>query len=236
KIEGSRMKLLTKFNLIFIAVFAVGLSVAAYVTKTFLEINARAQIVEQARLMMELTLSTRRYTVTQVRPVLRAHADPETFLAQTVPAFAASETFRYVHSKYPDYTYKEATLNPTNLANRAADWEADVVTVFRSDPSKTEFVGERDTPTGRSLFLARPIKTDQTCLECHSTPSQAPPAMIKTYGTANGFGWKAGEIVGAQIVAVPEAVPLRLASAAFQKMMIALGGVSIFILLALNAL
>jgi HAMP domain-containing protein len=230
------MKLLAKFNLIFVGVFAIGLGVAAYVSKTFLERNARSEVVEQARLMMELTLSTRKYTVSQVRPVLREHADPDKFVPQTVPAFAATETFSYVHSQYPDYTYKEATLNPTNLQNRATDWEADVVNIFRSDAAQKEFVGERDTPTGRSLFLARPIRTDQSCLECHSTPDAAPPAMIKIYGTANGFGWKAGEVVGAQIVSVPEAVPLRLAGVAFQQLILALFGVAAFILLALNAL
>jgi protein-histidine pros-kinase len=230
------MKLLAKFNLIFLVVFAIGLGVAAYVSKTFLERNARSEVVEQARLMMELTLSTRQYTVTQVRPVLRAHADPDTFVPQTVPAFAATETFSYVHSQYPDYTYKEATLNPTNLQNRATDWEADVVNVFRSNSTLKEFVGERETPTGKSLFLARPIRTEQSCMECHSTPSVAPPAMLKIYGSANGFGWKPGEVVGAQIVSVPEAVPLRLAAAAFRELVTALLGVAAFILLALNAL
>jgi|SRR5579862_9475728 HAMP domain-containing protein len=230
------MKLLAKFNLIFLVVFAIGLGVAAYVSKTFLERNARSEVVEQARLMMELTLSTRQYTVAQVRPVLRAHADPDTFVPQTVPAFAATETFSYVHSQYPDYTYKEATLNPTNLQNRATDWEADVVNVFRSNSTLKEFVGERETPTGKSLFLARPIRTEQSCMECHSTPSVAPPAMLKIYGSANGFGWKPGEVVGAQIVSVPEAVPLRLAAAAFRELVTALLGVAAFILLALNAL
>jgi HAMP domain-containing protein len=230
------MKLLAKFNLIFLVVFAIGLGVAAYVSKTFLERNARSEVVEQARLMMQLTLSTRQYTVTQVRPILRARADPDKFEPQTVPAFAATETFRYLHSEYPEYTYKEATLNPTNLQNRATDWETDVVNIFRNNSAPKEFVGERDTPAGRSLFLARPIKTDQSCEECHSTPSAAPPAMLKVYGPANGFGWKVGEVVGAQIVSVPEAVPLRLAAAAFRELITALLGVAAFILLALNAL
>lgn len=230
------MKLLAKFNLIFFTVFAIGMGVAAYVSKTFLDRNARTEVVEQARLMMELTLSTRQYTGTQVRPLLNSQADREKFLPQTVPAYAATETFRYLHSQYPEYTYKEATLNPTNLQDRATDWETDVVNLFRNAPSKTEFVGERNTPTGRSLYLARPIKTNQTCEECHSTPEVAPPAMIRTYGSANGFGWRVGEIVGAQIVSVPEAVPLGLASAAFKELITALLGVAAFILLALNAL
>lgn len=230
------MKLLTKFNLIFLAVFATGLGVAAYVSKAFLERNARSQIVDQARLIMALTLSTRRYTVEQIDPVLGAHADDKTFKPQTVPAFAATETFGYLHKQYPEYAYKEATLNPTNLQDRATDWEADVVNNFRNSPQKTEFVGERDTPLGKSLFLARPIKTDSTCAQCHSTPSVAPAALIRTYGTANGFGWKDGEIVGAQIVSVPESVPLRMAADDFRQLITALLGVVAFILLAVNAL
>lgn len=230
------MKLLAKFNLIFLAVFVVGFGVAAYVSQTFLQRNAREEVVEQARLMMDLTSSTRQYTVAQVRPLLRAHADAEHFLPQTVPAFAATQTFQNVHSQYPDYSYKEATLNPTNLQDRATDWESDVVNIFRNNPSQKEFVGERDTPTGRSLFLARPIKTDPSCEECHSTPQVAPPAMIRAYGTANGFGWKVGEIVGAQVVSVPEAVPLRLAAEDFREFAVALAAVAAFILLALNAL
>lgn len=230
------MKLLAKFNLIFVVVFGIGLGVAAYVSRTFLERNARDEVVDQARLMMQLTLSTRQYTVDQVRPALGAHADRDKFQPQTVPAFAATETFHYLHAQYPEYTYKEATLNPTNLQNRATDWETDVINIFRSSPGRKEFVGERDTPNGRSLFLARPIKTDASCEECHGTPAQAPPALIKTYGSANGFGWKTGEIVGAQIVSVPEAVPMRMASSDFRELITALLGVAAFILLAINAL
>jgi protein-histidine pros-kinase len=77
-------------------------------------------------------------------------------------------------------------------------------------------IGERDTPTGRSLYIARPIKiTNPACLPCHSTPEAAPPTMIKYYGPANGFGWKLNDIIGAQVVSVPMAVPFRNAQRAF---------------------
>lgn len=230
------MKLLARFNLIFLVVFGIGLGVAAYVSKAFLEQNAKTEIVNQARLMMELTLSTRRYTVDDVRPALGPQADVKTFEPETVPAFAATETFGYLHKQYPEYTYKEATLNPTNLRDRATDWESDVINIFRNNQTRSEFVGERDTPSGPSLYLARPIKTDESCMECHSTPSVAPAAMLKQYGNANGFGWMPNAVVGAQIVSVPEAVPLKMASDAFHELITALLGVAAFILLALNAL
>ena len=97
------------------------------------------------------------------------------FLPQTVPAYAATEQFNDVRKTHPDYAYKEATLNPTNPRDRASDWEADVVQIFRQTPTTTELVGERDTPTGRSLYLARPIQIKNgACLVCHSTVDAAP--------------------------------------------------------------
>jgi protein-histidine pros-kinase len=228
------MKLLVKFNLIFLVVFGIGLAVAAYISANFLQQNAREQVVQQARLMMQTTLSTRNYTSTQVRPLIEVRS-AETFHPQTVPAYAATETFNYLREHYPDYSYKEATLNPTNLRDRAVDWEADIVNNFRNHPAQKELVGERDSPTGRTLFLARPLSAPAPCLECHSTPDHAPRGMIKVYGSSNGFGWQEGETIGAQIVSVPMALPLQLAGRAFRALMTSLAGVAVFVLLALNA-
>jgi HAMP domain-containing protein len=62
----------------------------------------------------------------------------------------------------------------------------------------------------------------------------APPAMVRRYGPNNGFGWQPNEIVGAQIVAVPMAVPLRMASQAFQELGIYLGAVFLASLILLD--
>jgi HAMP domain-containing protein len=62
----------------------------------------------------------------------------------------------------------------------------------------------------------------------------APPAMIKIYGTNNGFDWKLGDTVGAQIVSVPMSVPLKIAENAFRQLMIYLGGVALATLILLD--
>ncbi|MBS1859649.1 MAG: DUF3365 domain-containing protein, partial [Acidobacteria bacterium] len=85
-----------------------------------------------------------------------------------------------------------------------------------------------------SLYLARPIAADPPCLECHSTPRAAPVALIRRYGSNNGFGWQPNEIVGAQIVSVPEAVPVRMANQAFQTLVINLAAVFVATLLLLD--
>ena len=217
------MKLLFKFNLILGLVFAAGLAVSALVSFRFLEDNARDDVVRQARLMMEAMSSVRQYTGVQLQPLLARQQEKESdFIPQTVPAFAATENFNYLRHHYPDYAYKEAALNPTNLRDRAADWEADVINSFRAGSTLRELVGERDTPTGRSLFYARAIAADAPCLTCHSTPSAAPPAVIKSYGPDHGFGWQPNEIIGAQIVSVPMAVPEAMARASFRTLVTSL--------------
>ncbi len=230
------MSLIVKFNLILILVFAVALLPAAYLSDQLLQANARTQIIQNARIMMQTALATRGYTIKQIKPLLAPRLAEE-FLPQSVPAYSATEIFNNLRESNPEYTYKEATLNPTNPRDRTVDWEADVVNAFRADGKLSEIIGEREGPLGRSLHLARPIKiTDQACLSCHTTPELAPASVVKSYGTNNGYGWKLNETVGAQIVTVPMSVPIAMATKAFHTLLGTLVGVFVFILLFLNIL
>jgi protein-histidine pros-kinase len=218
------MKLLAKFNLLLIVVFGLGLTLIAINARSFLMNDARRVVLNQAELMAASSRATRDYTEEEISPVLEntpQHAD--TFLPQTIPFYAATVTFNRLRKNFPDYTYKEATLNPTNLVDRAEDWQADIINYFRNNPSETQLVGEREGAVGPSLYLARPIAADPGCLVCHSIPSAAPKAMIKRYGSQNGFGWKPNEIVAAQIISVPMSVPIKLANEGFRNLLITLG-------------
>ena len=230
------MNLLTKFSLIFIAVFGLGLALAGVVAYSMLQANARRQVEDRAKIMMETALAMRRYTFEQVKPALAAAMQDKVFHRETVPAFGATEMFNYLREKYPDYSYKEAALNPTNPRDRAADWESDIITNFRNHPEREIFAGERLTPTGNSLYLARPMRAAKSCLECHSTPAAAPAAMLALYGSANGFGWQENDVIAAQIVSVPVALPVEMADAEFRQLMTSLVLVGAVTLLVLNVL
>jgi hypothetical protein len=131
---------------------------------------------------------------------------------------------------------EEATLNPTNPRDRAIDWECYVINQFRSGAVQNEFVGTLETPLGTSLFLAQPIRVNNAgCLECHSTPDKAPPEMVKLYGATNGFGWNLDEIVGAQIVLMPTALPMQMAEGNFRALVVLLAGAFAGIVLVFNA-
>ena len=231
------MKLMWKFNLVLLAVFVVGFVLTGFISYSVLQANAREEILDNARVMMESTLASRSYTNSQVKPLLETQLR-YTFLPQTVPAYAATEQFNDLRKKYPDYSYKEATLNPTNPRDRATDWEADVVNQFRNGLAKgNELFGERDTATGQTLYLARPIQIkDPACLACHNTVAEAPKTMIELYGPANGFGWKLNEIIGAQIVSVPSALPIQRANHTFKVFMLLLTLVFVLTFILLNVM
>lgn len=230
------MRLLIKLNLVLLTVFAIALAATAHISWTLLEKNARTEIVDTARLLMDAALATRSYTSKQINPLLDTQMK-YTFLPQSVPAYSATEVFADLRTKHTEYAYKEATLNPTNPRDRATDWEADVVNQFRNGQAKDELIGERETPAGKSLYLARPIQiTDPACLACHNTVAEAPKTMVELYGPANGFGWKVNEIIGAQIVSVPSTLPIQRASHTFKVFMMLLTLVLVVTFILINVM
>jgi protein-histidine pros-kinase len=254
------MRLLAKFSVIFIVVFGLGLGAAAWLFFGLLQRNAREQVLYNAQLMMETATAMRQYTLTSVKPAIRETMEQQRaavertsaddvfrelcakhgligkriFRPQEIPAFGATSLFTELRKSYPDYFYKEAALNPTNPRNRAVDWEEDVIKHFKNHPDEKTLAGERETPLGRSLFLARPMRAPKACLECHSTPSAAPAEMIQVYGPANGFGWAENDVVAAQIVSVPVSLPHDMANRAFRAMLLSLVLVGVLTLVAID--
>lgn len=230
------MKLLVKFNLVLFLIFAIGFVAVGYVTNRLLQRNAKQEIVENARIMMEAALAVRGYTSAEIKPLLETQMK-YSFLPQSVPAYSANQYFAKLRKKFPDYSYKEATLNPTNPIDRADDWETDIVNMFRQSPDRVEIVGERDSPSGRMLYMARPMKiADGKCLYCHDTAEDAPRTMVEKYGADNGFGWKLNDIVTAQIVSAPMQLPLQRARSVFGVFMTSLAGIFALLFLAVNAM
>ena len=205
------MGLKTKFNLGMGIAFLIGLALAAFMFNQVLRDGARQSALRDAGMILAQAAAVRGYTANEVAPLLREQLKTR-FLPHSVPSWSAQTVWRGMQSQLSDYSYKEAALNPTNPADRATDWEADIIEQFRRDPKLAEFALVRDTPTGAVLSLSRPLRIgNQACLSCHTTAAQAPQTMVDLYGPANGFGWKLNETVGAQIASVPLIVATRQA-------------------------
>src|SRR5580700_8229270 len=172
------MKIRWKIDLAISGAFLVGLALAGFGAYTILTRNALEDSLQNARIMIEGASAIRKYTADYNWPLLEPQLKIQ-FLPQSVSAFAAQTTLKLVRQKLPEYNYREPTLNPTNVNDRAADWEAVIINTFREHSDKTETLEMRDTPAGKFLTLARPLKVGSAaCLTCHSTPDAAPATMV----------------------------------------------------------
>lgn len=202
----NELKLGQKFTLLLLIVFLGGILTSGFALASVLNQSAQNQLTAQALMLMEAMNSVRSYTADEVGPELKDRLETE-FLPETVPAYSANQVFHAFQSNpaYEDFAYREATLKPTNLDDKADEFEASLINYFQEKPTQEELHGIRERfPLEDQFYIARPIRiTKESCLACHSVPEIAPASMLKLYGSENGFGWKLNEIVGAQIIAVP---------------------------------
>jgi HAMP domain-containing protein len=228
------MNLLVRLNVVFVIAFAVVGVIAYGICAALQQADARREVLMTAGLMVDSALASRAYTADEIDPLLEAHLQ-ESFPPQVIPFYAATQTFNDLRKLHPDFTYKEATLNPTNPRDRATDWEADLIEQFRNHPNSTQIEGERATPMGLSLYLARPIRATPDCLACHGLATAAPATLLARYGHDNGFGWQPNEVIGAQIVSVPFSDAAYGARHLFSGVTLVIAAVLVALLVIVNA-
>jgi len=225
------MRLETRFAGIIASCFVFGICTAGYISYRLEACQAREEVKQKADMVLETAMAVRAYTSEEVAVALQAMDDKGNFHAAQVPSFAAQSAMRRLAQKLPEYQYRESSLNPTNLNDRATDWEVGLLRAFQADPQRTELSGELGAGQDRQYYVARPIRMGSpACLYCHSTPEAAPKAMVARYGAGNGFGWRMGDVVGLQLVRVSTA-PAE--AKAFNSVVVTIGSItSVFVLAA----
>ncbi len=199
-----KLKLGLKFTLILGMVFIIGICLSGLLLSQTAQQKAQQQMARKAFILMETMNSVRDYTTNQIQPLLSYKWEIESeFIPETIPAYAARQVFENLRRSpnYKNYLYKEATLNPTNLRDKADNFEADIVQKFRQNLDLQEVSGFHKTSEENLFYVARPLRIKKdSCLRCHSSPQLAPKSQINTYGSENGFNWKKDEVIAAQTV------------------------------------
>ena len=185
------MNLLLRINLALGTAFVLAALLLAFVCSRLLETNARQELLREAGLMMDSAVATFAYTSEEILPLLQAPLQ-STFLPQSVPFYATTQNFLKLHAQHPEYSFKEATLNPTNPRDRAMDWESDLIERFRNSATSQEIVGERDTPpAARSTSLGRSAPRRMPDLPWLGERRAGDPTRALRIN--NGFGWQPTE-------------------------------------------
>lgn len=235
-----KLKLEPKFNVFLVIIFIVGSIVSGSLLFRVLEQAAENEVTNKAQLIVQTMNSVRDYTSSNIAPLLNPKLETEpAFIPETVPAYSATEDFQRLRKNeaYRNFFYKEATIDPTNLRDKADSFETKLVERFRVESGTKEISGFRDLPGGKVFYIAHPLTiTKESCLRCHSTPDRAPKSQITTYGSENGFNWKLGQVVAAQVISVPAEQVYDNAQSALKLIMGLLLGVFAAILLTVNYL
>lgn len=156
----NKFKLGTKFTLLLSLVFIFGIVVSGIALSKALQYRAEDEITSKGLVLMETMNSLRDYTNTQISPLLAqsAEAQPE-FIPETIPSFSVREVFEGLRKKgeYKDLFYKDATLNPTNLLDKADNFEDKIVNRFRNESEMKEISGFRSLFGKQVFYKALPI-------------------------------------------------------------------------------
>ncbi|PAX53471.1 c-type heme family protein [Brunnivagina elsteri] len=234
------MKIGTKVNLILVIVFVVGLLISGTALSKVLEYKAENELSSKAVILMEIANSVRTYTNDRVQPLLMPISDTqEKFIPESIPSYSAREIFETFRKKkdYSNFLYKDATLNPTNLRDKADEFETNLVKEFIQNPASMTTSGFRTISGEKLFYTAKPFKIEQeSCLRCHSIPENAPKSQLNSYGREHGFGWKLNDIVATQIIYVPAQEIFTSANRSFLLISGVLIGIFTAIIVVINLL
>ena len=161
-----------------------------------------AAALRRARTVISFGEACRQYAREVLSPAVERHTSafiPEARSATLV----ARGIFQYLKEKMPEFSFRETSLNPLNLANLADEEETALIARFQSQPALLEVTGHRVRAGREEYYIARPVIVKAVCLQCHDTPATAPPEIVERYGDSHGFGWKEGDVTSALIVSVP---------------------------------
>jgi protein-histidine pros-kinase len=192
--------------------------------------QAEGETMRDARMVLAAATAASTYVSERITPLLTA-VSPEGFASESVPSYATQAIMKRFEAGYPEYSYRETALDPTNLNDLPHVWETEIIQRFREDPALTELSGERTERAQQLMYIAQPIRADAGCLPCHGDPKKAPAALLATYGPSHGFGWKQGEVIGATFISVPKSERLAFALSSVFWFLIALGCVLILALM-----
>jgi len=207
---NSHIKISTLLNFtVALAFVAVAFAFIRMVNREQRE-QALVQAESKAMASLDRNLATHTYFTRQLKPIVMELTKPIRSWDYFDPAWMSSTYAVREMDKYfkefneEDYYYKECAINARSPENEADEYERAFIEELNKDPELTD-ISEIRAIDGKPYFvtLRRGEVMEASCLQCHSTPENAPGNLVEVYGPERSFGRHEGEVVSAISIRVP---------------------------------
>jgi signal transduction histidine kinase len=160
----------------------------------------------EAELALKFDLAIRKYVGDVIRPAMAARVGKDEFVVEAMSSsYVAREIFEEVRKEFPDYVIKFSSDNARNPKNAAGPEELEIIRYFRDHPGETRWVGRLEMNGSEYFAHLSPMRMEQSCLQCHGRPQDAPKSLLDRYGDRRGFHRKVGDVAGLDVIALPMA-------------------------------
>ncbi|NES99958.1 MAG: DUF3365 domain-containing protein [Sphaerospermopsis sp. SIO1G2] len=198
----TQIPLKLKFTIALIISLIIVMSIGVFSLYRIQETTFEEKVINRSELVLSFGEASRKYIINELSPAVEKHTDRMIFEAQS-NAFATRKIFEIFNQEIPEYIYRQPALNPMNYANKADQLETKVIEFFQKNPNINKTTGYKKRGQEKIFYVARPIKMETSCLQCHGKPENAPPEIIEKYGSVNGFNWNVGDIISTLMIYVP---------------------------------
>ena len=175
--------------------------------------NAMNEAKIKSNIILNYAMATKKYMQQVQKPLVKELVEADRFYPELMSGFVSARgTFELFHKSYPGYIFKQATLDPLNISNKADAEERVLIDRFKKDPNLKSLEGQLVKNGEEAFYFAQPIKIDSKgCLNCHGNPNNAPKDQIEIYGTEGGYNWKMNDTVAAFVIYIPTAAAIAAA-------------------------
>ena len=223
----------TKFRIGAAVISLLACTSVAIIVYYYLKDLATREIYKETEIFIGTADATRRYVKDVLRPTVGELLPPDRFIPHAMSTtYVGREIMNRLGKRFPDFSYKRASGNPTNPINKADELEIDKIKWFNDHPDQKEWHGLIRKGDRSYYARYRAIRAEAECLRCHGDPVDAPQQMKDIYGNQGGYHYRVGEIVAADSIYIPVDVTfLRVKETAWNVFLIAT--ISLFALLGL---
>lgn len=198
------MSIRFRFTILIGVISLIAAILFAFLSYRFTINNAFAEAKQKGNIVFTFIESSRTFFRDNQRTQVLKIVDKDRFYPNLMSGFAVTRGIWDEFSKeLPDYTFKQATIDPLYPPNKASRDELAIIMEFDQNPNLKTKEGVLDKNGEKYFYFARPVKVGEKCLRCHGDPSDAPRDQIEIYGTENGYNWQEGATVASFITYVP---------------------------------